>query len=43
MQTRGSEESRVFKNNRLLYRILDKDLKPVGVPIKASDFYSKQL
>lgn len=38
---RGSEESRVFKNNGLLYRILDQDLKPVGVPIKASDFYSK--
>jgi hypothetical protein len=38
---RGSEESRVFKNNGLLYRILDKDSKPVGVPIKASDFYSK--
>lgn len=38
---RGTEESRVFKNNGLLYRILDKDLKPVGIPIKASDFYSK--
>ncbi len=38
---RGSEESTVFKNNGLLYRILYKDLKPVGVPIKASDFYSK--
>lgn len=38
---RGSEESRVFKNNGLLYKILDKDCKPIGVPIKASDFYSK--
>ncbi|WP_281225174.1 relaxase/mobilization nuclease domain-containing protein [Flavobacterium aquiphilum] len=38
---RGTEESRVFKNNGLFYRILDKDSKPVGVPIKASDFYSK--
>lgn len=38
---RGSEESRVFKNNGLLYKILDKECKPVGVPIKASDFYSK--
>jgi hypothetical protein len=38
---RGSEESRVFKNNGLLYKILDKDLKPVGVPIKASEFYSR--
>jgi len=38
---RGTEESRVFKNKGLLYKILDKDSKPVGVPIKASDFYSK--
>ena len=38
---RGTEESRVFKNNGLFYRILNKDSKPVGVPIKASDFYSK--
>ncbi|MCD0475260.1 hypothetical protein LPB87_12725 [Flavobacterium sp. EDS] len=38
---RGSEESRVFKNNGLLYKILDENSKPVGVSIKASDFYSK--
>lgn len=38
---RGTEESRVFKNKGLLYKILDKNSKPVGVPIKASDFYSK--
>lgn len=38
---RGSEESRVFKNNGLLYKILDKDSKPIGVPIKASEFYSR--
>ncbi|KAF2082080.1 relaxase/mobilization nuclease domain-containing protein [Flavobacterium sharifuzzamanii] len=38
---RGSEESRVFKNNGLLYKILDRDSKPIGVPIKASEFYSK--
>ena len=38
---RGTENSRVFKNNGLLYKILDKDSKPIGVPIKASDFYSK--
>lgn len=38
---RGTEESRVFKNNGLLYRILDENSKPIGVPIKASDFYSK--
>lgn len=38
---RGTEESRVFKNKGLLYKILDKNSKPVGVPIKASAFYSK--
>jgi len=38
---RGSEESRVFKNNGLLYKILDQNSKPVGVPIKASEFYSR--
>jgi len=38
---RGSEESRVFKNNGLLYKILDQNSKPIGVPIKASDFYSR--
>jgi len=38
---RGTEDSKVFKNNGLLYKILDKDSKPVGVPIKASNFYSK--
>ena len=38
---RGSEESRVFKNNGLLYKILDENAKPIGVPIKASEFYSR--
>lgn len=38
---RGSEESRVFKNNGLLYKILDQNSKPIGVPIKASEFYSR--
>ncbi|WP_286971941.1 relaxase/mobilization nuclease domain-containing protein [Flavobacterium sp. UBA4854] len=38
---RGSEESRVFKNNGLLYKILDPNSKPIGVPIKASEFYSR--
>jgi hypothetical protein len=38
---RGSEESRVFKNNGLLYKILDRNSKPIGVPIKASEFYSR--
>lgn len=38
---RGSQESRVFKNNGLLYKILDQNSKPIGVPIKASEFYSR--
>jgi hypothetical protein len=38
---RGSEESRVYKNNGLLYKILDQNSKPIGVPIKASEFYSR--
>ncbi|MCV2486493.1 relaxase/mobilization nuclease domain-containing protein [Flavobacterium sp. SH_e] len=38
---RGSEESRVFKNHGLLYKILDQNSKPIGVPIKASEFYSR--
>jgi hypothetical protein len=38
---RGSENSRIFKTNGLVYRILDSRDKPVGVPIKASDFYFK--
>lgn len=35
---RGSEDSRIFKNGGLVYRILDADRKVIGVPIKASDF-----
>ncbi|MCH5688865.1 relaxase/mobilization nuclease domain-containing protein [Niabella sp. W65] len=38
---RGSEHSRIFQGGGLVYRILDEDGKPVGVPIKASDFYNK--
>jgi len=38
---RGSEDSRIFKGNGLVYRILDEEGKPVGVPIKASDFYNR--
>ena len=37
---RGGENSRVFKSGGLVYRILNEDGKPVGVPIKASDFYN---
>lgn len=38
---RGGEESRIFKSGGLVYRILDENGKPMGVPIKASDFYNK--
>ncbi len=38
---RGSEKSSLFKNNGLLYHILDKNNKTIGVPIKASDFSGK--
>jgi hypothetical protein len=38
---RGSENSRIFQNRGLVYRILDEGGNKIGVPIKASDFYSK--
>lgn len=38
---RGSEQSRIFQGGGLVYRILDGDGNPIGVPIKASDFYNK--
>lgn len=38
---RGSEKSRIFLANGLIYRILDEKGNPIGVPIKASDFYFK--
>lgn len=38
---RGSEGSRIFQHHGLTYRMLDSDGNGVGVPIKASDFYSK--
>jgi hypothetical protein len=41
MADRGSQESRIFQGGGLVYRILDEDGKPIGVPIKASDFYNK--
>ncbi len=37
----GSENSRLRQYQGLLYRILDENGNYVGVPIKASDFYSK--
>ncbi len=41
MADRGSENSRIFQNRGLVYRILDEHGHKVGVPVKASDFYSK--
>lgn len=41
MAERGSENSRVYHHNGLLYRILDADGNPIGVPIKASKFYNQ--
>jgi hypothetical protein len=38
---RGSENSKIFLSKGLVYRILDEQGKPIGVPIKASDFYNK--
>lgn len=38
---RGSENSKIFRSGGLVYHILDEDGKPIGVPIKASDFYQK--
>ncbi|WP_281631517.1 relaxase/mobilization nuclease domain-containing protein [Flavobacterium luteolum] len=37
----GSENSRILKNGGLVYRILDADGMPIGVPIKASDFHNR--
>ncbi len=37
---RGTENSRIFQNRGLVYRILNESGEKVGVPIKASDFYS---
>lgn len=38
---RGNENSKIFLANGLVYRILDDQGNPIGVPIKASDFYFK--
>jgi hypothetical protein len=38
---RGGEKSKIFLANGLVYRILDDKGNPIGVPIKASDFYFK--
>lgn len=41
MTDRGSENSKIFLAKGLLYRILEEQSKPIGAPIKVSDFYSK--
>lgn len=38
---RGSENSRVYQHQGLLYRILDEQGNNIGVPIKASSFHNK--
>lgn len=38
---RGSEESRIYKNSGLNYRLLDENGNKIGIPIKASSIYSK--
>ncbi|MEJ7829111.1 MAG: hypothetical protein WKF91_12960 [Segetibacter sp.] len=38
---RGTESSMVFKNDGLLYRLLDDNGQRVGVPVKASDIFGK--
>ncbi len=37
---RGKEGGRIHKNKGLLFQILDSDGKKIGIPIKASSFYS---
>lgn len=41
MAVRGSENSKIFLAKGLIYRILNEQGKPIGVPIKASSFYNK--
>ncbi|HRN47506.1 MAG TPA: relaxase/mobilization nuclease domain-containing protein [Niabella sp.] len=37
----GGKDSRIYKNNGLVYRVLDEQGKKVGVPIPASHIYNK--
>jgi hypothetical protein len=41
MADRGNENGRIYKTGGLTYRVLDERGQKVGVPIKASDIYSK--
>lgn len=38
---RGSEDSRIYKKNGLVFRILDENGNKIGVPVKASLIFSK--
>lgn len=38
---RGTEGSKMYQKNGLVYRLLDKQGKKIGVPIKSSSIYSK--
>lgn len=38
---RGVPDSEMYKNKGLIYTLLDRNGQPVGIPIKASAFYSK--
>jgi len=38
---RGTEDSRMYRNNGLMYRVLDEHGNKVGSPIKASQFFMK--
>jgi hypothetical protein len=38
---RGSENSRIYQNNGLVYRVLDEKGNKIGVPIKSSLIYNK--
>ncbi|SDE86090.1 Relaxase/Mobilisation nuclease domain-containing protein [Mucilaginibacter pineti] len=40
---RGDEDSRMYKNKGLTYRIINKEGKPISTPIKASAFHQKAL
>lgn len=37
----GKENSKMFHHKGLLYQIIDAEMKPIGVPIKASSFHFK--
>ncbi|MFV8325982.1 relaxase/mobilization nuclease domain-containing protein [Flavobacterium sp. ZS1P14] len=41
MANRGGQNSKMFLAKGLMYQILDEQGKPIGIPIKASDFFNK--